>query len=138
MFLSRWEQRLYEIRFVWMQKDVGEKRGTIRTHWNADCLLEDFSLWKPLMKNSEFCEDMSKSKTANHVTFIIYLWRKWRIFPTFWVELCKTLERDGQKIKISTSMKNFYFWVKYTVFIKNEKEVLKNSDFCYTWSNDHI
>ena len=43
LFLSRWEQRLYEIRFVWKQKDVGEKRGTIRTHWNADCLLEDFS-----------------------------------------------------------------------------------------------
>ena len=43
MFLSRWEQRLYEIRFVWIQKDVGEKRGTIRIHWNADCLLEDFS-----------------------------------------------------------------------------------------------
>ena len=43
MFISRWEQRLYEIRFVWIQKDVGEKRGTIRTHWNADCLLEDFS-----------------------------------------------------------------------------------------------
>ena len=43
MFLSRWEQRLYEIRFVWIQKDVGEQRGTIRTHWNADCLLEDFS-----------------------------------------------------------------------------------------------
>ena len=43
MFLSRWEQRLYEIRLVWIQKDVGEKRGTIRTHWNADCLLEDFS-----------------------------------------------------------------------------------------------
>ena len=27
MFLSRWEQRLYEIRFVWIQKDVGEKRA---------------------------------------------------------------------------------------------------------------
>ena len=36
-------QRLYEIRFVWIQKNVGEKRGTIRTQWNADCLLEDFS-----------------------------------------------------------------------------------------------
>ena len=43
MFLSPREQRLYEIRFVWIQKDVREKRGTIRTHWNADCLLEDFS-----------------------------------------------------------------------------------------------
>ena len=26
-----------------------------------------------LMKNSEFCEDMSKSKNANRVTLIIYL-----------------------------------------------------------------
>ena len=23
-------------------------------------------------------------------------------------------------------------------FIKNENEYLKNSDFCYTWSDDHI
>ena len=38
MFLSRREQRLYEIRFVWIQKDVGEKRGTIRTHWKKCCL----------------------------------------------------------------------------------------------------
>ena len=42
-FLSLWEQRLHEVRFVWIQKDVDEKRGTIHTHWNADCLLGDFS-----------------------------------------------------------------------------------------------
>ena len=35
-------------------------------------------------------------------------------------------------------MKQFHFWVKYAVFIKNENEFLKNSDFWYTWSNDHI
>ena len=35
-------------------------------------------------------------------------------------------------------MKRFYFWVKYAVFIKNENEFLKHSDFWYTWSNDHI
>ena len=35
-------------------------------------------------------------------------------------------------------MKKYHFWVKYTVSIKNENEVLKNSDFCYTWTNDHI
>ena len=35
-------------------------------------------------------------------------------------------------------MKKCHFWVKYTVFIKNENEVLKNSGFCYTWSNDNI
>ena len=34
--------KTYEIRIVWIQKDVDEKRGSIRTHWNADCLLEDF------------------------------------------------------------------------------------------------
>ena len=40
---SSWEQRLYEFRFVWIQKNVGEKRGAICTQWNSDCLLEDFS-----------------------------------------------------------------------------------------------
>ena len=35
-------------------------------------------------------------------------------------------------------MKKFHFWVKNAVFIKNENDFLKNSDFCYTWSNDHI
>ena len=35
-------------------------------------------------------------------------------------------------------MKKFNFWVKYAVFIKNENEFLKNSDFWYTWSKDHI
>ena len=44
------------------------------------------------------------------------------IFPCLWVELCKTLENDGQEIKISTSMKKFHFLVKYAVFIKNVNE----------------
>ena len=43
LLISRSEQRLYEFRFVWIQKYVDEKRGTIRNHWNADSLLEDFS-----------------------------------------------------------------------------------------------
>ena len=73
-----------------------------------------------LMKNSEFCEDMSKSKNANRVTFIIYLWLKCLIFHSFWVELCKTIEMEGQEIKISTRMKKNNFWVKYTVFIIKE------------------
>ena len=61
-------------------------------------------------------------------------------FCNFLVEICKTLQRDGQDIKIQVSirMTKFRFWIKYTVFIENENEVLKNSDFCYTWSNDHI
>ena len=35
-------------------------------------------------------------------------------------------------------MTKFNFWVKYAVFIKNENDFLKNSDFCYTRFNDHI
>ena len=42
------------------------------------------------------------------------------IFLCFCVELCKTLEKDGQEIKISTRMKKFHFWVINAVFIKNE------------------
>ena len=76
----------------------------------------------------------TKIKNANRVTLIIYLWH----FLSFLDDLWKTLERDGQEIKISTRMKKFHFLVKYTVFIKHENEVLKNSDFCYTWSNDHF
>ena len=56
----------------------------------------------------------------------------------FWVELCETLENDGQEIKISTRMEKFHFGVKCAVFIKNENEFLKKSDFWYTWFNDHI
>ena len=37
----------------------------------------------------------------------------------------KALEGDGQEIRISTRMKKFHFGVKYTVFIKNENQVLK-------------
>ena len=42
--LPRWEQRLHKFRLLWIQKNVGEKRGTSRTHWNADCLLANFSV----------------------------------------------------------------------------------------------
>ena len=35
-------------------------------------------------------------------------------------------------------MKKFHFWVKYAAFIKNENDLLKNSDVWYTWSNEHI
>ena len=44
-----------------------------------------------LMKNSQFCEDMSKSKDAIRVRLIIYVWLKCLIFLSFWFELCKTL-----------------------------------------------
>ena len=54
------------------------------------------------------------------------------------MELCQTLQKDGQEIKILTHMKKFYFGVKYAVFIKNENEFLENSDFSHTWSIDHI
>ena len=45
---------------------------------------------------------------------------KYLIFLCFIVELFKTLEKDGQEIKMSTRMKKFHFGVKYAVFIKNE------------------
>ena len=35
-------------------------------------------------------------------------------------------------------MKKCHFWVKYAVFIKNGNNFLKNSNFWYTLSNDHI
>ena len=35
-------------------------------------------------------------------------------------------------------MKKFHFLVKYAVFSENENEFLKNFDFCYTLSYDHI
>ena len=60
--------------------------------------------------------------------------QKCLIFLCFWVDLFDTLEKDGQEIKITTGMKKFHFWVKYAVFIKNENEFLKNSDFLYTYT----
>ena len=91
-----------------------------------------------LMQNCEFCEDMSKSKKIKSCIKSDIPLIKCLIFLCFWVELCKSPENDGPEIKISTRMKKFNFWVKFTVFIKNENEFLKNSDFCYTWSKDHI
>ena len=41
-FFSR-KQKLYEFRFVWVQKYVGLIGSTIGAHWNADYLLENFS-----------------------------------------------------------------------------------------------
>ena len=43
VFLSRLVHKLYEFRFVWIWKDVGEKRDAICTDWNADGLLKDHS-----------------------------------------------------------------------------------------------
>ena len=57
------------------------------------------------MENSEFCEEMAKSKNANCETLIIYHWFKRLIYLGFWLELCKTLESDGQDLKISTRIK---------------------------------
>ena len=51
-------------------------------------------------------------------------------FLCFLVELCKTIENDEQEITISTRMKKFHFGVKYAVFIKNENDFLKSSNFC--------
>ena len=81
---------------------------------------------------------MSKSENAYRVSLIIYLDQKWLIFLSFCVELCKTLSNHELEIKSSTRMKKFHCWVKYAVLNKTENEILKNSEFCYTLSNDHI
>ena len=88
------------------------------------------------MKNFDFCEDMSKSKNANRLSLIIYLELN-VFFMCFWVELCKTLEKDWLEIKISTRMKKFQFWVKNAVFINNKNDSFLNSDFWFTWLSDH-
>ena len=44
LFISSLELRLYEFRFVWVQKYVGYEQGTICAHWNADYLLENLFL----------------------------------------------------------------------------------------------
>ena len=51
LFLSLWEQRLYEFLFVWIQKDVVERKGAICTNWNAEYLLEDLSGQKQKTKH---------------------------------------------------------------------------------------
>ena len=91
-----------------------------------------------LMKNCEFCEDVSKSKQCKSCIMNYIPRLKCLVFLCFWVEWCKPLAKDGQEIIISTRMKKFNFWVKYAGLIKNENEILKNSDFWYTWSHYHI
>ena len=107
--------------------------GTIEPSWTIEIASEDNTyenLWI-LWRHVKFKK--CKSGNINHI-----LWLKCLIFLCFWVELWKTFENNGQGIKISIRMKKCHFWVKNAVFIKNENEILKNSDFCYTWSNDHI
>ena len=69
------------------------------------------------METSEFCEDMSKSIMQIMKHYILLT--KTSYFSEF-LTFCKTLESDGQEIKISTRIRNCIFWVKYAVFIENE------------------
>ena len=91
-----------------------------------------------LMKNCNFLWRHIKIKKCKSCIINPIPRLKRLIFLCFCDELCKTLEKDWQKITISTRMKKFHFQVKYAVFIKNENKFLKNSDFWYTWSYDHI
>ena len=43
VFLTDREQRLYEYRFVWVQKYVMKEKGKTNAHWNTDYLLENLS-----------------------------------------------------------------------------------------------
>ena len=82
-----------------------------------------------LMKNCEFCEDMSNKK-MQIVYHLSYTYTKMSFFILcFCVDWCEILANDRQEIKISIRMTKFHFLVKYAVFIKNENEFFfKNCD----------
>ena len=46
-------------------------------------------------------------------------------FSGFLIELCKTLESDGQEIKISTRIQKFHFWVNFDVLSKTKTIIFK-------------
>ena len=59
-------------------------------------------------------------------------------FSEFLIRIMQNTKKRWTRDQNIDSYEEFHFCVKYTVFIKNENEDLKNSDFCYTWSNYHI
>ena len=61
-----------------------------------------------------------KSCIINHIPRL-----KCLIFLCFWFELCKTLEKERQEIKISTRMKKFHFWVKICCFYQKRKWIFE-------------
>ena len=106
----------------------------IQPSWSTEIASEDntyqnlWILWRHVKIKK------CKSCIISHIP-----WLKCLIFLCFWVELCKTLDNDGQEIKISTRMNKFlldfspritlgtfsillHYRVKYAVFIKNENE----------------
>ena len=74
-----------------------------------------------------------KSKNAICVTLIISFWLKCLIFLVFDLSYAKLLQVMDKR-----PYEEILFLGKYAVFSKNESEMLKNSDFCYTWSNDYF
>ena len=68
------------------------------------------------------CQNKKKCKSCiiNHLPRL-----KCLIFLCFWVELCKTLGKDGQEIKILTHMKKFHFWVKMLFLSKTKMNFWK-------------
>ena len=70
-----------------------------------------------LMKNSEFCEDMSKSKNANRITLIIYLWLKRLIFLSFLLELCKNSGKWWTRDQNIDSYEEISFLSKISCFV---------------------
>ena len=67
-FVSSWERRLYEFYFVCVQKYVGEERGTICAHWNADYLFENLS-----PKDHEMLSKKNSSMLITCISSSVYL-----------------------------------------------------------------
>ena len=92
----------------------------IESSWSIEIAPEDnaiaklWFLWRHV-KIKKKC----KSCIINHIPRL-----KCLIFLCFWVELYKTLEMDGQEIKILTRMKKFQILGKICCFIKNKNEFL--------------
>ena len=118
--------KTYEIHFVWIQKDISENMGTIRNHWNANCLLEDFSgkIMKILsnrnsvilmMSSSEYLFLESECSFAKYVssypnTKYLYLW-----LPFF--------ENEG--VSDNTSESVFKFLVRYgCITVEKSKDLM--------------
>ena len=93
-----------------------------------------------LMKNCEFFEDMSKLK--KYKSCIIYHIPRLKCLIFFVLKNLSWIMQNSWKWwtrdQNIDSYQEISFLGKYAVFIKNENEFLKNSDFCYTWSYAYI
>ena len=67
-----------------------------------------------------------------------YTLTKMSYFSVFLSRIMQNSGKGWTRDQNIDSYEEISFFVKYAVFIKNENGFLKNSDFWYTWSHDHI